>query len=66
MTSELDNLITDMGQGSRRRGVKRGVKRSERLFEDPLLSSPQKWTPLSNSTYSNIINRMSGKLFTTD
>ena len=27
MTSELDNLITDMGQGSRRRGVKKGRKK---------------------------------------
>ena len=27
MTSELDNLITDMGQGSRRRGIKKGRKK---------------------------------------
>ena len=27
MTSELDNLIPDMGQGSRRRGVKNGRKK---------------------------------------
>lgn len=27
MTNELDSLITDMGQGSRRRGVKKGRKK---------------------------------------
>ena len=27
MASELDSLITDMGQGSRRRGVKKGRKK---------------------------------------
>lgn len=27
MSSELDNLITDMGQGSRRRGIKKGRKK---------------------------------------